>query len=309
MSSRHLVDPELLDFLDAFPSLELKTESLPQVRDFVKEISGLINPEPFGVVRVEVHLPRSGVRCLIYRPQHTAHMRGALIYLHGGGYVLGSVEESDLQNLETVKALGIVIIAVDYRLAPEHPYPAALNDSYDALTWAFQNADALGIDSNRIGVSGDSAGGGLAATLALKTRDEGIYHLKFQHLVYPMLDDRTGKTMSDAFHNLGEYIWTASNNQFGWSAYLGGQNPLHCIIPSRANDLSALPPTWIAVGSLDLFLNENIDYARKLMASDVSAELQIYPGGFHAFPLVDGSQLAKRFWRDYRESLARGLAL
>lgn len=303
MSTRHLVDPELLPFLDAFPVFEFNAENLPAIRKFIEGLGALNDPAPFGVTRAEIVLRQTGASCLVYTPAALASPSAALLYFHGGGLVVGTAAGSDLQNLRTAQALGIVVVSVDYSLAPERPFPAAVHEGYEALAWMFEDAAALNIDPTRIAVGGDSAGGGLAASLALYARDKSEYEIAFQHLIYPMLNDRT----LTAAANCGEYIWTAQDNTYGWAAYLSGQNPAACYVPSRAKDFAGLPLAWIGVGSLDLFIDENIEFVRKIHGAGGTAELQIYPGAFHGFPMAEGTKLAVRFWRDYYEALARGL--
>ncbi len=186
-------------------------------------------------------------------------------------------------------ALDCVIVTVDYRLAPETGYPGSLEDNYTALRWAHDNADEIGLDRDRIALLGESAGGGHAAALAILARDRGEIPLVAQVLLYPMLDDRTGVTAPVPPH-IGTFIWTPASNRLGWTALLGrapgGPDTPMGAAPARVEDLTGLPPTFIGVGALDLFVNEDIEYARRLLDAGVSTELVVVPGAFHAFDLV-----------------------
>ena len=311
MKTRPLIDPDLLPLADNFPTFVLTDDSLADLRAQAEAMVVKADAAAAGVTREEIVVPgldgEPEVTCLVYRKNDAAQLAPGFVQIHGGGMVLNSARSSDARNVATCAALGIIIISVDYRLAPEHPYPAALNDCFAALQWTHRNAAALGIDVSRIAVGGDSAGGGLAASLCQKARDTE-FAIAFQHLVYPMLDDRTTLPGAPLDPNLGEIMWTPHSNQYGWSSYLGSADP-EVAAPGRAATLAGLPPAWIAVGTLDLFLDENITYARRLMREGIATELQIYPGAFHGFPFAAGAPVADRFERDYRESLARGLDL
>jgi len=202
-----------------------------------------------------------------------------------------------------------VIVSVDYRLSPEWRFPAAIEDCYAGLAWTIAHAGELGIDPARIGVMGESAGGGIAAALALMARDRGEYGLAFQHLTYPMIDDRT--CVRPPHPVTGEFVWPAHNNHFGWSAYLGrepgGDDVPAYAAAARAADLTGLPPAYVMVGGLDLFLEENIDYARRLMAAGVATELHVYPGAFHGFDLMPGPPVAEQARAARLSALSRAL--
>lgn len=205
-----------------------------------------------------------------------------------------------------------MIVSVDYRLAPETHFPGAIEDCYAALRWVFENARKLNIDKLRIGVMGESAGGGLAASLALLVRDRGEFSLSFQHLIYPMLDDRTCVTQQPNKY-VGEFIWTADSNFFGWKSLLGvkpGSEGVSIYASAaRAENLSGLPPAYIATGSLDLFLEEDIEYARRLMRFGIPVELHVYPGAFHVFNIAPKSHVAANARRDSLSALKRSLHL
>lgn len=319
MSTFKLLDPETLPALDGFPDIALTKDILPVLREAGAAACKLLDPEAHGVSREEVTIPgtfedQPDIRALLYKPaqrigaKNLEDMAG-YIHIHGGGYILGSPEMADTQSVKLVAALGITILSVDYRLAPEHPAPAALNDCYSALRWMHQNAGELGIDSRRIAVGGESAGGGLAAALVLYANKSLDYPICFQLLTYPMLDDRTGSESRPADPLTGEFVWTPERNQFGWACYLGDAAPQAPTVPARSEKLDRLPPTWIGTGGLDLFRDENIQYAQRLFAAGVATELIIYPSVCHGFQWATKAAVSKRYFRDYAEALSRGLSL
>jgi acetyl esterase/lipase len=199
---------------------------------------------------------------------------------------------------------------VDYRLAPENVFPGGLEDCYAALLWVYSQAQQINIDVSRIAVGGESAGGGLAAGLALLARDRGVVPIAFQMLIYPMLDDHTG-VATVANPNAGEFVWTAGSNRFCWTSLLGhepgGPGISAYAAPARAGELRGLPPAFIAVGALDLFVDESIQYAHRLIRAGVATELHIYPGAVHGFDLVPTAQVTIAFDRQYRAALRRVL--
>ncbi|OBK26419.1 alpha/beta hydrolase [Mycobacterium asiaticum] len=231
---------------------------------------------------VEVLTLGAGVGVRLYRPVDVTGPTAALLWIHGGGYVFGSAKQDDALCRRFSKALGITVASVDYRLAPEFPYPAPLEDCYAALTWL---AALPGVDAGRVAIGGASAGGGLAAALALLARDrarenDGVVPV-FQLLAYPMLDDRSSSTPVNPNYRL----WDQTANEFGWEAYLGGADP-QVAVPARRADLSGLPPAWIGVGTHDLFHDEDVEYARRLVEAGVPCQLDLIPGAFHGFDLV-----------------------
>jgi acetyl esterase/lipase len=248
------------------------------------------------------------VRVRLHRPVGVEGPLPAIVSLHLGGYVVGSYENEDARHDSLCPKLGYLGVAVEYRLAPESPYPDALEDAYAALKWVHDNAEELGVDPSRIGILGASAGGGLAAALALYARDKGEVAVGFQQLLYPMLDDRRTTPTS----GWDVPIWSPASNEVGWSSYLGdlygtSDVPIYAAA-SRATDLSGLPPAFLCVGALDLFCDEVIDYAQRLNHAGVPVELHVYPGGPHAFDVFgDMVQLARRCLRDEEEWLATQL--
>jgi acetyl esterase/lipase len=318
MTSRHLVDPELAALLDTFPALTFTPESLSLIRAFPREVNTQIPVDMPGFSAISVKeffIPASqgepDVRVLVYLPAKRSTQLPALLWIHGGGYVFGSADQDDLQVKSIVSMVGCAAVSVDYRLAPETPYPGPVEDCYAALTWLYAHAEELGVDPTRIAIGGASAGGGLAAGLALLTRDRGEVPLAFQLLVYPMLDDRT-VTSAEPHPYTGEYIWTPDANRFGWTALLGQEPGGPDVSPyaaaARADHLEGLPPTFICVGSLDLFLEEDLEYARRLMRAGVLTELHVYPGAFHGFNMVAGAKITQTFVRDQLDALTRAFS-
>jgi acetyl esterase/lipase len=225
---------------------------------------------------VEVLGLPSGAGVRLYRPADATRETPALLWIHGGGYLIGSPEQDDALCRRYVERLGIAVAAVRYRLAPQHPYPAALDDCYSVLTWL---AQAPGVDADRIAIGGASAGGGLTAALALLARDRAEVTPVLQLLSYPMLDDRTVDPASD---KPGFRLWDAASNRIGWTSYLGGADP-STAVPARRDDLAGLPAAWIGVGTLDLFHDEDLAYADRLTAAGVRCQVYEVPGAFHGF--------------------------
>lgn len=216
----------------------------------------------------------TGVR--LYRPAGADSPAPALLWIHGGGYVIGSAAQDDALCRRYVERLAAVVAAVDYRLAPEYRYPTPLEDCYRALTWL---ARLPGVDPDRVAIGGASAGGGLAAALAFLARDRAEVSPALQLLSYPMLDDRTVDPVLD---NPEFRLWNTASNRIGWRSYLGGADP-RVAVPARRTDLAGLPPAWIGVGTLDLFHDEDLAYADRLRAAGVPCEVDEVPGAFHGF--------------------------
>lgn len=303
MDTRHLVDPELVALLERLPAFSMSDATLPLVRKSLDASIEAMTPGADGLaVTVEERVidgapGQPDVRVLVVRPSAARAGRIGVLHVHGGGYVIGSPEQFLPAIRRMSHELDAVVVSVDYRLAPETAYPGPLDDCGRALEWFAAQAVGLGVDTSRIGVMGDSAGGGLAAALALRMRDEGGVPLAFASLMYPMLDDRTaGEPSAGAV--TGQFVWTRESNRFGWRSLLGGLAGSEDIppyaAPARATDLSRLPPAWIGIGALDLFLDEGCDFALRLAHAGVPVELHVLPGAFHGFAEAVGTRLADR---------------
>jgi acetyl esterase/lipase len=239
----------------------------------------------------------------LYRPADAAGRGPALLWIHGGGYVIGTAAEDDELCRRFAQRLGIVVAAVDYRLAPEHPYPAPVEDCYRALTWL---ADQPDVDPDRIVIGGLSAGGGLTAALAFLARDRGEVRPALQVLSQPMLDDRS---VDPALDRSGFRIWNTGSNRVGWSAYLGGADPAEAV-PARRDDLAGLPPAWLGVGTQDLFHDEGVRHAKRLRDAGVPCVLHVSPGGFHGFDQVAPKAPVSRAYFDSQcTSISNAVAL
>lgn len=249
------------------------------------------------------------VELLIYKNKSHTQTQPAIIYLHGGGYVLGAADQAHAKLSNWCDQLGVSIISVEYRLAPEHPFPAALFDCFAALKWLSNYAENLNIDSQRIAIVGESAGGGLAAGLSLYARDHSDIKVAFQYLIYPMIDHtniHSNKAIgSDAI------LWNHANNKFGWQAYLGdgvSDDMLQYAAPYTSTNLSALPPSYIAVGDQDLFYRENLRFTERLKLDGNVTQLEIYAGGFHGFAEVSPTAaISQRFNNDLINALRDAL--
>lgn len=237
-------------------------------------------------------------------------VRPGIVYMHGGGFVFGDAR-STLRELQLLcTALDCCVVSVDYRLAPETRYDGSIEDNYAALRWTFTHAAEIGVDPARIAVMGESAGGGHAALLALAARDRREVSVIFQMLIYPMLDDRTG-TSRKVPPCIGTVGWRRDANDYGWRSFLGrepgGRSMPEGAVPARVADLRALPPAFIGVGSIDLFVDEDIAYAGRLIDAGVPAELHVVPGAYHGFDHNPVASIAKRFEALKLSALRRAL--
>lgn len=249
-------------------------------------------PSVEGLIIEDVDVPaRQGapaVSLRLYRPKTLTTSAPALYWMHGGGFIIGQPEQDEANNISFARELGITVAAVRYRLAPDHPAPAATEDAYAGLRWLHAEAARLQIDPTRIAIGGASAGGGLTATLAHCALDRGEVKPAFQLLVYPMLDDRTVlRTDLDTRH---VRVWLPGSNAYAWRSYLGAA-PGGATVPpysaaARREVLTGLPPAWIGVGSLDLFHDEDLAYAKRLQDSGVPCEVHVVPGAFHGFDAI-----------------------
>jgi acetyl esterase/lipase len=281
LAPRHLIGPRSLPIMRALGGLSERRRTS-------------------GPSDVEVITLGSGAGVRLFRPAGTSEPTPALLWIHGGGYVIGNAQQDDWICRRFSKRLGMTVASVEYRLAPEHPYPAPLEDCYSALTWL---AGLPAVDRHRVAIAGASAGGGLAAALALLARDRGEVSPAFQVLAYPMLDDRSSAAGAGPNHRL----WSVRSNRFGWSAYLGGADPA-VAVPGRRADLSGLPPAWIGVGTHDLFHDEDLAYAQRLIDAGVPCQVEVVPGAFHGFDVVARkAEVSRRFFDSQCESLRAAL--
>ncbi len=224
----------------------------------------------------------------------------ALLWIHGGGMVVGTAVSEFTLTHKRYSPLDVAMAFVEYRLAPKHPFPAAMDDCAAALAWLADHPD---VDANRIAIGGGSAGGGLAAGLALRARDDMDVKPVFQLLIYPMIDDRTAHRSE--LDDMPVKLWNQTCNRFGWSSYLAGAtgDEVHPhAAPSRAENLSGLPPAWIGVGTLDLFHDEDVEYARRLQEAGVPCELKVVEGGYHGFDM-GSAPVVRDFQRSQIEAL------
>ena len=309
-----LLDPEVAKILETMPSLDgLTAEGIPAVRvsraaarpvprlsDAVERTDYLV-PGVAGApdVTLRVHTPKAAAT----RP------RPCVYWMHGGGYILGTYDQEDERLDRWTQQFDCVGVSVEYRLAPEAPYPAAVDDAYAGLRWVHEHASELGVDAARIGVGGPSAGAGLAAGLALYVRDHADFAVTFQLLIYPMLDDRQVTASS----GWPVPVWSPPVNKVGWTSYLGAYYgtadvPIYAA-PARAEDVSGLPPTLILVGSLDGFCDEDIEYAKRLTQAGVPTEFHLYPGAPHGFDsMAANTAIGRRASAAIEDWLGRQLA-
>ena len=306
---RDLLDPEVAEAADLVPFDDLSADVLGNLRS----VGPIEVPLSDAVERSEAVVPGDPeVPMRVHRPKGFDGVLPCVCSMHGGGYVIGSYAMDDPLFDELCPELGFVGVSVDYRLAPETPYPGPLEDCYRGLRWVHDHADELGIDSDRIGVMGVSAGGGLAAALCLLARDRGEMSVAFQLLDSPMLDDRQ---LTPSSRQDGLPVWSRSSNTFGWRSYLGdlyGRDDVPpTAAPARATDLMGLPPAFVSVGAVDGFRDEDVDYALRLNRAGVPAELHVYPGACHGFfhlaPDAPVTQQCKRNMEDWlRRQLGAG---
>jgi triacylglycerol lipase len=313
VTSRHLVDPELALLVDG-PRLDITSMPLAEARAMMAQLVATIAPPaPDGVTtRIERTRSADGAEVPLYVHAPTARaegLRGAILHTHGGGFVMGTAEMMSPIVAAQALAANAIIVSVEYRLAPETPFPRPVEDCYAGLQWLLANAAALNVDPARVVLMGESAGGGLAAALALLTRDRGGRQPAGQVLTYPMLDHRTGAE-PDLHPLVGEFGWTAGANRVGWTAMRGDygldDERVGWFSPARAESLAGLPPTFIGAGALDLFLEENMEYARRLTRAGVSTELHVYPGAVHSFDVLPAA-VSQQYVADRSRALAKFL--
>jgi len=268
-------------------------ETMSQVNAELDETGVVIEnrliPGPQGCPEVPIR---------IYSPAGSAGIGPGLLYIHGGGFVIGTLDSEHGSCLGLCRDLGIVLVSVDYRKAPETPYPGPLEDCYTTLLWIEQNAAQLGIDLDRLGIFGQSAGGGLSAATALLSRDRNGPKLCFQYLGIPELDDRLNTPSMTQFTDTP--VWNRSAAELSWAYYLGdsftpgADDVPYLAAPARADDLTGLPPAHVTTMEFDPLRDEGVLYALKLMQAGVSVELHSYPGTFHGSSLVINAAVSQR---------------
>ncbi len=312
------IDPELKAIVEKLPpDRTLDINKIAAARANLKQTmaAALAKLPPVqGVTSQDQFAPgpqgAPAVRVRVYRPDDQRGKLPALYWIHGGGYVMGDIDQDDRLMMQLVKRIGCVAASVDYRLAPEHPFPAPVEDCYAGLKWLFAHAAELQVEPSRIAIGGASGGGGLTAGLALLARDRGEVRVAFQLLIYPMIDDRNVTPASYAITD--PRMWNRTSNSLAWKAYLGRDGGGADVSPyaaaARAGDLTNLPPAYIPVGALDLFVDENIEYAQRLNQAGVPTELHVYPGAFHGFDVfAPSARVSKQFKADRDDALRRAL--
>jgi acetyl esterase/lipase len=300
------VDSELDILLSKVPIGVIDADTLPLARSTRLQAPPVLSD---AVERRDHVLPGAGgVRVRVHRPVGDDRALPCFYSIHGGGYVLGSYEVDDARFDRWCPRYGCVGVSVDYRLAPETPFPGPLDDCYAGLKWVYDNHRELGVDPDHIGIGGTSAGGGLAAALALLARDRGEIPISFQLLDCPMLDDRQ---ITPSSQLEGLKIWSRDSNKFGWRSYLGNlygtpDVPAYAA-PARASDLCGLPPAYVCVGAVDGFRDEDIDYAVRLNQASVPTELHVFSGAPHGVMLFNDTAVANRYSNGIEEWVGRQL--
>ena len=310
-----MIDPELQPIVDLLPSIDLSDP--PATRLAFNALIESMRGEIPGIETLDIEDrmvpgwegdPEVGIR--IYAPKDVAGPVPGILLIHGGGFVVGNVEGEHANGAGLAVTTGAVVVSVEYRLAPEHPYPAGLHDCYSALRYLADEADALGVDPARIAINGTSAGGGLGAATAILARDLGGPAICFQMLHIPELDDRLDTPSMVRFTD--SPMWNQPLAVESWRYYLGelhgGDVPAHAA-PARATDLSGLPPAYISTAENDPLRDEGILYALALLRAGVSVELHQFPGTFHGSTLVASAAISKRAGREAVIALRRALGV
>ncbi|WP_261323829.1 alpha/beta hydrolase [Rhizobium leguminosarum] len=284
------------------PRTIIAARTLPALRVLTK-LTRITRRPDAQVVSVDAN-----VSVHVFRPASARPRTPALLWIHGGGMVLGDAAQDSGFCRLVADQLNIVVGSVEYRLAPAHPFPAPLEDCYTALQWLARQPD---IDPARIVIGGASAGGGLAAALALLAKERGEIRPVLQLLSYPMLDDRT--TIRTDIDARRLRLWSPASNRFGWRSYLGPAtadgNVPPLAAPARYNDLSGLPPAWIGVGTNDLFHDEDVTYARRLQQAGVATTLHVVPGAYHNFDSIEAkAAISRAFVKAQMTALDEALA-
>jgi acetyl esterase/lipase len=310
----HRYDPELAPAVPFLPDLDLR--DVPAARAALESLVSQMGGEPdTSALRIESRTitgPNGEIPLRVYTPRARPAALPALLHIHGGGFVMGSLDAEHANAANVASALGIAVVSVGYRLAPEHPYPAGLHDCEAAFLWAVEHAAELGIDPARLGVYGQSAGGGLSAALCLLRRDRGGPQPCFQFLGIPELDDRLETPSMRAFTDTP--MWNRAKAEFSWRYYLGDIAPGSSAVPAyaapaRADDLGGLPPACVTTMEFDPLRDEGILYAHALMQAGVPTELHCYAGTFHGSSVITTAAISQRQWTDMLAAIAHGLGL
>lgn len=308
------VDPEIVGALNSYTAERYRAigDDPPKAREMTdavnRESRANLPPTDVTITELSIPGPDCEIPLAIYQPPASAP-RGGLLWFHGGGYIVGD-ERDDSRCIEIAEFVGCTVVSVGYRLAPEATYREIISDSYTALNWMVDQAPELGIDKRRVAIGGRSAGGGLSAGLALYNRDNNGPDLAFQLLIYPMLDDAHETPSS---HEVTyPAVWNRDVSFKAWKMYLGDDYESDEVspyaAPTRAKDLRGLPPALITVGALDLFRDENIDYAQRLMAAGVATDLQVYARVYHgAETKAPDADISKRMRLGFLEPLKRAI--
>lgn len=302
------VDPELAKLVEWMRLGNLTHDTLDSIRTYLRP-----DPRLFDLRLKPTEVWTSSqpcVRLLVYNPPTPLRNRPAILHFHGGGLICGSADMSKVNMPAIALEHDAVIVSVDYRLAPENPFPAALDDASAALRWLRDNSGKLGVDPSRIVLMGESAGGGIAAALSLMIRDTGDTPVAAQFLVYPMLDHRTGHVQSTiANDDIGDLVWTTQNNRFSWDCYRGrysvDDERASWFSPALAEQYEDLPSTFIAVGTLDLFAKENLAFAAELMRAGAEVQFHLLAGAVHGFDMARRSGIAREFAQMFSNALTR----
>ncbi|WP_433921272.1 alpha/beta hydrolase fold domain-containing protein [Paenibacillus taichungensis] len=291
--SKHLIDQEIISAIDLIPTTDLSAATLLEARKSQTNMMQQIDvtqlfPVTFEERVVPSYFGGPDIRIEIIKPRQPKYSKMPLYYsIHGGGMVMGSPVGERQGNAALAVQHGFCCVSVYYRLAPEHIQPSQLQDCYSGLKWCIEHAEELGIDTKKVALAGSSAGGGLAAGLALYIRDQKEFDIHHLRLRSPMLDDRTSILPDHPY--AGEFVWTKKSNYFGWKSVLGqepGQEETNeYYVPARAKSLAGLPPTYMSIGSVDLFIDETLLFAKQLAFDGVLIELQVLPGYHHLAPM------------------------
>ena len=302
MSARERVDPEsripLEGLLSVMPGGFNAIPDIVQRRAVLNQMLGATPVPEDPNIEITDHTasgPAGEIAVRVYSPKNVAKPAPGLVYIHGGGMIMGGLDGEDGTCQMMANRLGAVIASVDYRKAPEDPYPAAPEDCYAAASWVFAHAAELGIDAGNIGIYGHSAGGGLTIAVAMMARDRSGPKFSFMAPIYPMIDDRNTSESSKLVTDVG--IWDRAGSLEAWGWYLGGKDADEYAAPARAKDLSGLPPTFIDVGELDMFRDEDIEFAKRLAEANVQVEFHLWPGAYHASEIfAPEAALSKTIW-------------